>query len=335
MFPPSITICLVQFTLSVFSLLAAYHTPPAFYFLHVLLQVFCFLLHFAYPPSSIAILTYVPVAASFFQILRFSDFLLLSRSYEEFQQPGKPKYAELGSFDRLKWALNTTFSTRGIGWSWEIPYIPSSTSRITRRSLFRSISMAYIISISPNSREGRNKAKRNAVFEKYNTDVGCWFIGCIWNFGAVSGGLFWGRGWHQSARRVHGKWLAHDILGFRKGSAASALTQAVVVFTLCGAAHWVGCFAADRSRWWINTEVFFMVQPVGIAIERAVAQVGKRAGIRPDAWWVKVVGFTWFAVWIGITLPLYIEDCAQVGMLKEMWRLSLVQGISAGKWFVG
>lgn len=77
-----------------------------------------------------------------------------------------------------------------------------------------------------------------------------------------------------------------------------------------------------------------MVQPLGMVIEGAVMVVGKRAGIR-DVGWVRVVGFAWFAVWIGLTLPLYIEDCAQVGMLKEMWRLSFVQGVSAGKWFVG
>ena len=46
---------------------------------------------------------------------------------------------------------------------------------------------------------------------------------------------------------------------------------------------------------------FFLLQPLGILVEDAVIEVGKRLGVKTSTW-TKMIGYAWVWVWISITI---------------------------------
>lgn len=71
--------------------------------------------------------------------------------------------------------------------------------------------------------------------------------------------------------------------------------------------------------------VFFLVQPVGLILERFVAVVATRAGINTSGRLVKLVGFVWTATWLLGWSRWFFDELVQVRS-----RLLLVPGARLG-----
>jgi len=65
----------------------------------------------------------------FFGTLKSTDWFLLSSPYTDIFRLDGQKYADLSTSGRIKWALNNCFIFRGIGWSWQVPYLQPAASR--------------------------------------------------------------------------------------------------------------------------------------------------------------------------------------------------------------
>ena len=58
---------------------------------------------------------------------------------------------------------------------------------------------------------------------------------------------------------------------------------------------------------------FFLLQPLGVLVEDAVIEVGKRLGMKTSTW-TKMVGYAWVWVWISITIVSQMDG----------WRITLI-----------
>lgn len=112
----------------------------------------------------------------------------------------------------------------------------------------------------------------------------------------------WGTVWHQSMRRSAsfvGVSLAHDILGFPKGSFGSRYTQLFAGFVTTGAIHAFATFVSLGHS--IGEWTFYPGQAVAIFVEDHVIKAGKALGFRDNKFW-RVVGALWVFVWFSFAL---------------------------------
>ena len=106
--------------------------------------------------------------------------------------------------------------------------------------------------------------------------------------------------------------------------------------------HWVGNLAVDSTRLWLGTMQFFMGQAVGIMLEDFVMRMAEPymiktrgpSGVGVHPFW-RYLGYAWVVLWFGLTMPLFLEDLALLGMVAEKPGVSLVQGLTKGRWIVG
>ncbi|KAJ7265401.1 membrane bound O-acyl transferase family-domain-containing protein [Mycena haematopus] len=130
---------------------------------------------------------------------------------------------------------------------------------------------------------------------------------------------FWGRVWHQTMRRflsVHGKFVAHRIIGLKPGSTASAYTQLYIAFLISGIMHYLPEYMALR-HWGGGALVFFLLQAVAISFEECVQAVGRRLGLT-GSWRWKVVGYFWVWSWFAFCLPIWQDPLLHEGVFEEL-----------------
>ncbi|KAI6039104.1 hypothetical protein EDC04DRAFT_2895654 [Pisolithus marmoratus] len=64
---------------------------------------------------------------------------------------------------------------------------------------------------------------------------------------------------------------------------------------------------------------YFLLQPVGVLVEDAVMEVGKRLGVKKGIW-TRMIGYTWVLVFTGLSYPLALDGLTkafQVGQQSE------------------
>jgi hypothetical protein len=98
----------------------------------------------------------------------------------------------------------------------------------------------------------------------------------------------------------------------------------------------------DSSKPWFGTVLFLMSHAVAITVEDIVIWTAKRLGLgKPmgekgatEVGMWRYVGYCWVAIWLAVMMPRFLEECAEVGLLKEIPGISLVQGVLEGRWVV-
>ncbi|KAJ7060226.1 membrane bound O-acyl transferase family-domain-containing protein [Mycena amicta] len=132
---------------------------------------------------------------------------------------------------------------------------------------------------------------------------------------------FWSRVWHQKNRRFlssHGKFLAHRVLRFQRGSVASAYTQLFVAFFVSGVMHYFPEYMALR-HWGGGGLRFFVLQAVGISVEESIVALGRRLGLErwPIPW--KLLGYFWVWTWFAFTAPRWLDPLLHVGVFEPFF----------------
>ncbi|KAF8248970.1 hypothetical protein K440DRAFT_228929 [Wilcoxina mikolae CBS 423.85] len=286
------------------------------------------------PPWRIAI-SLAPVS-SFFIALNASTLFLLSDPYS-LHLVGQKPFPLLPPRKKLEWALNLQLSSRGIGWNWEVPYLrpPLATTRggfvvaagkrLARLVLLREVAV-WLLHYAERTEgwKGRLPLAVGQICWSIITMEMPWLVamivlvgtGMVWGDPKMArplmGGVwdvytvrrFWGRGWHQTLRRVlqsHGRYLC-GVFGAKKGGALSNYTQVFTAFTLCGIGHWFGNYAVDPTRMWVWTMVFFVGQGGAIMVEDFVIAVGQRCGVK-DGGLVRMLGRVWVVGWFVFVWP--------------------------------
>ena len=123
----------------------------------------------------------------------------------------------------------------------------------------------------------------------------------------------------------YGRLVAHKFFRFPPGTKRSSYTQLWTAFFLSGLIHFAGDFTFER-RMVFYTWKFFLLQPVGIALETLVIYIARRLlrqkaiELEPgrlDGPWggtaVRVAGYCWVIIWYCITLPVWHDEPNAVG----------------------
>ncbi|KAF9258806.1 hypothetical protein L218DRAFT_827353, partial [Marasmius fiardii PR-910] len=143
---------------------------------------------------------------------------------------------------------------------------------------------------------------------------------------------FWGKSWHQLLRPVcslfpprtgkiindpvhqavspYGRFLAGDVLGFKRGSVPYGLIQCYTAFFITGLLHEISdtMTRQDRTIRLGSSLIFFVLQPVGITIESVIVYLYQsRFGGERGAVWEKMIGFLWVASWLVWCGPIFID----------------------------
>lgn len=105
-------------------------------------------------------------------------------------------------------------------------------------------------------------------------------------------------------------------------SPSSLLSKAIIItvaFTLSGIQHAFALYATSRSG--RLTLIFFLLQPLGIAFESAVAH---------NVGWNKWIGYVWTAIWLLTTSSIYFDDLVRAGLFNiDAAPVSLVRALTA------
>ena len=172
----------------------------------------------------------------------------------------------------------------------------------------------------------------------------------------LQGGLqgFWGKWWHQLFRipfDAAGSWaINHTHLD--KRSTLAWFLRLIVAFAMSGFVHACGSYTLwpDTRPW--RPFLFFMIQPLGIACQKHIAQLLERHGISPRFWRTSryAANLVFTIVWLWFTFPLLADEFARGGLwLAEPLPISPLRALGAisgerlwwcwqgqwGKWHTG
>ncbi|KAI5854713.1 hypothetical protein BZA05DRAFT_466843 [Tricharina praecox] len=139
--------------------------------------------------------------------------------------------------------------------------------------------------------------------EAWPDAFGSWRDG---DFGAGVRG-WWGRGWHglfRCAFTAPAGWLVQELRLAPSGGVA-ALLYATVPFAASAALHFAGCWT--QSNGGFGAARFFLLQPLGILLEAAVARGWRRVGGHVP-WLEKASPYVWTTVWMCVTSTSFFED---------------------------
>jgi len=130
-----------------------------------------------------------------------------------------------------------------------------------------------------------------------------------WLDGDFGGGIrgWWGRGWHGLFRSVFtapASWIV-DRLGLARAGVAATIVNSTVPFAASALLHFLGCWT--QSFGGFGAARFFLVQPVGILLETAAAQLWRRCGGNAPAI-EKALPYLWTVFWLCATSSSFFED---------------------------
>lgn len=147
---------------------------------------------------------------------------------------------------------------------------------------------------------------------------------------------WWGSFWHMVFRfafEAAGRW-AGALLGLRAQSGAAAVFGVLLAFALSGLIHLAGSVMQNGETWpWTGAFVYFMLQPVGMAVEAAWRAGLKKVGVkgRVPGWVGQVANLAWVYVWMWLTGGFLADDFARGGLwLAEPLMVSPARGLGYG-----
>jgi len=157
-------------------------------------------------------------------------------------------------------------------------------------------------------------------------------FGSIWEAYTIR--RLWGNTWQQFMRRLlvsHSKFLIKNLHLSPGGTLSSCITL-LLSFFISGVIHACGDLMVFRDFVTGGSFVFFMLQPLGIAIETVVIVVFRRIGVQIHWRILRVVGFVWVLLWFSYTVPILLEPLLRVGFFESGLSFSLYLGIKRGEW---
>jgi hypothetical protein len=106
-------------------------------------------------------------------------------------------------------------------------------------------------------------------------------FGSITEYGYTVRGI-WGKTYHQFVKGsiTTPGYLAVKTFGFREGSSQKKCTLLCMAFATSACVHMLGAIAASFEDKGLCQVVFFLAQPVGIAFEELVMNIGRKLGIK-------------------------------------------------------
>lgn len=158
----------------------------------------------------------------------------------------------------------------------------------------------------------------------------------VWHKGLAG---LWSGWWHQIFRSAFdqaGEFMGR-LTGWEKRSQRGAILRVAVAFACSGTLHACASYTtlAD-TRPIRGSFAFFMVQPIGIIGQRAIAGWMRKAGIRDKIpAWLRGVGNSIVVVgWCFLTGPLIANEFAATGIwLYEPVPVSLFRGLTGQGWW--
>ncbi|KAI6100284.1 hypothetical protein F5141DRAFT_1141605 [Pisolithus sp. B1] len=149
---------------------------------------------------------------------------------------------------------------------------------------------------------------------------------------------FWGRTWHQFSRHTltlfgphrqkHRPWNHTSSPDFKvkeREPWVKSYTRLCNAFLCSAFMHTCGDVVLQFKIWGNTLPVttslhkashpnvigfsipFFLLQPVGVLVEDAVMEAGKRIGLKKRGW-MKVVGYLWVSLWISYSVHSLVQD---------------------------
>jgi hypothetical protein len=139
----------LHIALFVAGLLAGSKTDPRFQIIYPVLHTATFFAFWYFVPPSDAPSDFFFACSGIEAILRAFSLHLIANPWKTFHRHNKPSFEQLSLYGKLNWAVNIFFSTRGIGWSWQLPNLPPALPYKTRISYtfyaFRRLLFAFLL----------------------------------------------------------------------------------------------------------------------------------------------------------------------------------------------
>ena len=162
----------------------------------------------------------------------------------------------------------------------------------------------------------------------------------------VGVGAFWGKCWHAMFRRGFVRpWVVLRGWVGAGGGRATSLLLLMGTFALSGILHLYGVHTATGAGGW-GCIVFFVVQPLAILAENAVAHIWAAAALRVGGGAVGgrvgkskrifelAVAYVWTITWLAYTSQWFFEDLAWGAAWRvEAAPVSLWRGALGEGWF--
>ena len=78
---------------------------------------------------------------------------------------------------------------------------------------------------------------------------------------------------------------------------------------------------------------FFLLQAVAITFEDIIISLAARAGLssKPNLFY-KFIGFVWIYAWFTYSLPMWLDNMIQAGLMDDGVNYSLILGLWRGDW---
>ena len=157
----------------------------------------------------------------------------------------------------------------------------------------------------------------------------------VWHKGVAG---LWSGWWHQIFRSAFdqaGEFMGR-CTGWEKRSQRGAILRVAVAFACSGALHACASYTTLADTRPMRSFAFFMVQPIGIIGQRAIAGWMRKAGIRDEIpAWLRGMGNSIVVVaWCFLTGPLIADEFAATGIwLYEPVPISLLRGLTGQGWW--
>jgi hypothetical protein len=147
---------------------------------------------------------------------------------------------------------------------------------------------------------------------------------------------WWGEWWHQTFRFFFDAPAkrAVQLCGMEQSSLLAKTSHLFIAFSLSGFVHGCASYTSiGDTRPLRGAFLFFLLQPVGILIQRAVSQRLAALGIshRTPTLVKHVANFVFVHIWFFYTAPLLVDDAAQGGQfLWEPVPVSFARALGLG-----
>ncbi|CCU74877.1 hypothetical protein BGHDH14_bgh05641 [Blumeria hordei DH14] len=141
---------------------------------------------------------------------------------------------------------------------------------------------------------------------------------------------FWAGFWHQSFRILFTAptryLIKNDLL--KPHSSATILCSLMIAFGLSAIMHWAGCIAFFINTDAVRMGLFFMVQPIGILIQRALCAAFQPL-LNKIPQNIRYAGnFLYVLAWLFLTSDLFTEELVRGGItLLPASPVSIMQGL--------
>ncbi|KAI6019184.1 hypothetical protein EDC04DRAFT_2576000 [Pisolithus marmoratus] len=127
---------------------------------------------------------------------------------------------------------------------------------------------------------------------------------------------FWGYTWQQFFRHVvHSE---HSSVSKPKEREpwATRYRRLCYAFMCSAFVHLCGDIVLQCPNMIGYSVPYFLLQPVGVLVEDAVMEVGKRVGVK-EGIWTRMIGYAWVLVFTGFSYPLMLDGLTKAFQVEQ------------------